>query len=69
MKYNHAFTLGFSVVSEHPEAEDITPEQFAAAIHQRVAECLIRDQNGHCEMLEAVLPPYDTYKEEEDTDE
>jgi hypothetical protein len=30
MKYNHAFDIAFSVVSEHPTGEDVTAEQVIA---------------------------------------
>lgn len=55
--YNHAFTIAFTVISDHPEGEDITPQQFRHAILDRLAS-LVED-----ELLEAVGPPYDTSEE------
>lgn len=56
--YNHAFDIAFSMKSNHPEGEDITPQQFRHAILARLA-ALVDD-----ELMEAVGCPFDTYKEE-----
>ena len=56
--YDHAFTIAFSMKSNHPEAEDITPQQFRHAILARLA-AVVDD-----ELLEAVGPPFDTYQHE-----
>ena len=58
MKYNHAFDIAFSVISDTPNGEDITAEQFAAAIRKRVDELLACG-----EMLEAIGAPFDTYEQ------
>ena len=55
MKYSHAFSISFSIDSDNENSEDITAEQFAAAIRKRVDELLV---NG--EMFGAV-ELYDTY--------
>ena len=57
MKYDHAFDIAFSIVSDNQNGEDITAEQFAAAIRKRVDELLATG-----EMLEAVGLPWDTYE-------
>ena len=57
MKYNHAFDIAFSVISDNENGEDITSEQFAAAIRKRVDELLASG-----EMLEAIGAPFDTYE-------
>lgn len=60
-KYNHAYTLAFSVSnSTHPEGEDLTQEQLAIAILKRVTDLI-----GNNEMVEAVGLPFDTYEEGE----
>ena len=58
MKYNHAFSIAFSVVSEHPTGEDVTAEQMLAALIKRVV-----DAYDSGELLEAAGAPYDTYEE------
>jgi hypothetical protein len=55
MKYNHAFDIAFSVVSEHP---DVTAEQVREALIKRVIQAY---DSG--ELLEAVGAPFDTYEE------
>lgn len=59
--YNHLFSLGFSVSgSTRPNAEDVTPRQFRAAVIKRL------DQIGSDkdEWFEAVGEPSDSYVEE-----
>ena len=56
-KFNHAFTLGFEVVSKAKDGSDITPKQFARAIRARVKDLLANN-----EMWEAVGAPYDTFQ-------
>jgi len=55
-KFNHACTIAFEVLSDHPNGEDITPDMLRAAIARRLC-----DIEGD-EMLEACLPPYDTFE-------
>lgn len=59
MKYNHACSIAFSVVTAHPEGEDITQEKLVIAILSRLAD-LVKNN----ELLEAVGAPFDTYLEE-----
>ena len=58
-KYNHAFDIAFSVISKNENGDDITAEEFAAAIRQRVDDLL---SSG--ELLEAVGAPWDTYEQD-----
>lgn len=60
MKYNHAFAIAFSLVSEHPTGEDVTAEQARDAIIARVHSAYASG-----ELLEAIDAPYDTYSYEE----
>ena len=57
-RYNHAVPICFTVISDHPEGEDITPTMLRAGIMARLAE--IPDS----ELCEACLPPTDTYEED-----
>lgn len=56
--FNHACTLAFTFESNHPQGEDITLEQFTAAVIKRIAEII---DYGVAECKDAILPPYDTY--------
>lgn len=66
--YDHAYTLAFSIGgSTHPQGDDLTEQQLAAAILRRVADLL---SNGYkrsptqTELHEAVGAPYDTFEED-----
>jgi hypothetical protein len=58
MKYNHAYDIAFSLVSEHPTGEDVTAEQVRDAIIARV-----HNAYASGELLEAIGLPFDTYEE------
>jgi hypothetical protein len=58
MKYNHAYDIAFSVVSEHPTGEDVTAEQVLEALINRAKTAYISG-----ELLEAIGAPFDTYEE------
>jgi hypothetical protein len=58
MKYNHAYDIAFSLVSEHPTGEDVTAEQVRDAIIARVHSAYASG-----ELLEAIGLPFDTYEE------
>ena len=60
-KYSHVLVLAFEMTSCHPDGEDLTPAEIANAISNRVKDLLANKD----EMLEATLPPTDTYKIEE----
>ncbi|WP_036281377.1 hypothetical protein [Methylocystis sp. ATCC 49242] len=59
-KYDHALTIAFTVISNHPTGDDLTPEMLRAALERRMKEL-----NTHKEWLEAVGAPYDTQEIEE----
>lgn len=61
MKYNHAVTLAFEVISEDPNGEDITPAMLKEALLQRMVNLDIGD-----EWVEAIGAPFDTYIEEDE---
>lgn len=59
--YDHAFTIAFSVQgSTHPEGEDLTRDQYRAALMKRINELYREDAFG-----EAVGLPFDTFEESE----
>lgn len=59
-RYNHAYTVAFSLNSDHPDGEDVTPEMLRVALLRRIIQL---DEDGEWE--EAVGAPYDTYENEE----
>lgn len=58
-KYNHAFTFNFSINSNHEDGQDITADEFRAAIIDAVKN--IDDAS----LLENCGMPFDTYENEE----
>lgn len=58
-KYNHQLWIAFDVESNHISGEDITPKQIRDAIERRMADL------DDIEIMEAALPPGDTYAIEE----
>jgi len=63
MKYSHAFSISFSIDSDDEKGEDITAEQFAAAIRKRVDELL--EWSGQTQCLFGAVELYDTYAYED----
>jgi len=59
MKYNHAYSFGFSLYSNDPAGEDITAKQARAAIIEYL------EQLSDDELLENLGCPFDTYEMEE----
>lgn len=59
-RYNHMYTVAFTVISSHPEGLDVTPEDFRRALTQRMNDL---DLSG--EWDEAVGAPDDTYEMED----
>ena len=55
-RYDHAFTIAFSLVSSNPSGRDVTPAELRAAILTRLAT--LSDD----ELIEAVGAPYDSYE-------
>ena len=60
-RYNHAYDVAFSLVSNDPEGRDVTPAMFREALLRRVVEI---DRADNWE--EAVGAPFNTYEEEGD---
>ena len=58
-KYNHAYTIGFSLISEDPTGEYVTQDQVVRALLLRI-EDLMKTNMIH----EAIGMPFDTYEEE-----
>lgn len=61
-RYNHAFDIAFSVVSNDPEGRDITPTMFRAALLERVKQLDLEAAYGGWE--QACGAPFDTYEED-----
>ena len=59
MKYNHAVSLAFEVVSDDPNGEDFTPAILREALLKRMVNLDIGN-----EWVEAVGLPYDTHEED-----
>lgn len=59
-KYNHAFTVAFSINSDHPQGDDISADEFHQALVKRSQDLTRAD-----EWLEAVGAPFDTYENED----
>lgn len=59
-RFNHAYTLGFSLESDHPTGDDIEPAVMRAAILIYLAR--LEDT----ELMENTGMPFDTYNTEED---
>ena len=58
-RYNHAYDMAFSLVSNDPEGLDVTPAMLRAALLRRIADLDANDQ-----WEEAVGAPFDTYEED-----
>lgn len=61
-KFNHAFTLAFSLVSGDENGEDVTPQMLRTALLKRIVD-LDESRPDQGEWIEAVGPPYDTHEE------
>lgn len=60
MKHNHAFTLGFSVVSATEDGSDVTAEQVRSAVRKLLMEY------PDIDILENIGAPFDTYEIDEE---
>lgn len=58
-RYNHAYDLAFSLVSNHERGDDVTPEMFRAALVARMEDLDASNAWG-----EALGCPFDTYCED-----
>lgn len=65
-RYNHAYTIAFSLVSEHPEGEDVTAAMFSAALRKRAddLDATVTRSRPEGEWNEATGNPFDTYEED-----
>ena len=61
MRYNHAVSLAFEVISNDEYGADITPAMLREALLQRMVNL-----DSDAEWLDATMPPYDTMEHEED---
>lgn len=61
-KYNHAFTIAFSLESDHPTGDDVTGEMLAKALQKKIEEL---DSDGDIAWMEACDAPFDTYEVED----
>jgi hypothetical protein len=59
-RYNHACFLGFEVLSDTEDGDDITIDMLREALHKRIDSLNSSEHGG--EWLEACLPPNDTYE-------
>jgi hypothetical protein len=59
MKYNHAYTIAFELVSSTPTGEDVTPEMLREALIRRISELDKTDT-----WIEATGAPFDTFEED-----
>jgi hypothetical protein len=62
-KFNHAFDVAFSVVSEREDGSDVTPAMFRAALLHRITQLDAEEAHGGWE--QACGAPFDTYQEGE----
>ena len=60
-RYNHAYTLAFSLVSNDDKGHDVDASQLKAALLARIA-----DLDAEGAWVEATGVPFDTYLEPED---
>ena len=60
MRYNHAVSLAFEIISEDPNGADITPAMLREALLQRMVNL-----DSDAEWLDATMPPYDTHEEDD----
>ena len=65
--FNHAYTIGFEVISYREDSSDVTPQMLKDALLKRIAEldasCVPGKGQGW-EWHDAVGAPFDTHEEE-----
>lgn len=65
-RYDHAFTLGFSLISDDPNAEDVTHEMLLQGVLKRLTDLTESAQRPNGESLvDACDAPFDTMEVEE----
>lgn len=60
-RYNHAYTLAFSLVSNDDKGHDVDAQQLKTALLARIA-----DLDAEGAWIEATGAPFDSYPEPED---
>ena len=60
-RYNHAYDVAFSLVSNDPEGLDVTPAMLRAALLRRIEQLDAEAHMGSWE--ESCGAPFDTYEE------
>ena len=58
--FNHAFEIAFSVISNDPDGNDVTPAMFRAAVLERITQLDAEEAYGGWE--QACGAPFDTYE-------
>jgi len=61
MRYNHAYDIGFSLESNHPKGEDVTPDMLRTALLNRIKDLDDADEWGE---IWSNSVPFDTYEVE-----
>jgi len=61
-KFNHAYTIAFSLISDDEQADDVTPAMLRTALRKRIVDL---DASVPCEWEEAVGAPFDTFEDDE----
>ena len=65
-KYNHMYSIAFSVVSDDPDGNDVTAPMLFCALMGRLRRMMESGQNWEAEMLEGCGCPEDTYEEDDE---
>ena len=58
-RYNHAYTIAFSLESNHPTGDDVTPDIYRTALLERIKS--LDETNEWWEVVGNDMP-YDTYE-------
>lgn len=64
-RYNHLYSLAFSVVSNEKDGADVTPDMLRAALSERIRKLDADPNSAACEWFEACNNESDTYEVEE----
>jgi hypothetical protein len=59
-KYNHAYTIAFSLESDDPEGNDVTAEMLRDALTKRMRG--LDSSTDSVEWIEATGAPFDTFE-------
>lgn len=61
-RYNHLYTIAFSVMSNDPDADDVTPDMLRAALWARIRQLDSDHTLSACEWFEACNNERDSYE-------